>query len=112
MSATEDYGLETQGPRAVAINVEIDDDLRREGLAREIVHAVQGARKNAGLEVEDRIELSLSGDEELVKAAQELNDYVAEETLAMELEFGGEIDGHVETAAIDGQNLTISLTKA
>ncbi len=112
MSAREGYALESQGSRAVAINVEIDDELRREGIAREIVHAVQGARKNAGLEVEDRIELSLSGDGKLIKAARELSNYIAEETLATGLEFDGEIDGHIETAEVDNQSLTINLKRA
>ena len=67
-------------------NLELDDELRREGLAREVVHAVQAARKNAGLEVEDRIALTLGGDEELLDAARAHEDYVAGETLATSLE--------------------------
>ena len=46
------------GTHAVALNLELDDELRREGLAREVVHAVQNARKDAGLNVEDRIALT------------------------------------------------------
>ena len=51
------YQLEREGSHAVALELELDDELRREMLAREIVHAVQNARKTAGLHVEDRIEL-------------------------------------------------------
>ena len=54
----EGYQVERSGTHAVALNLELDDELRREGLAREVVHAVQAARKNAGLDVEDRIALS------------------------------------------------------
>src|SRR6185295_3904282 len=61
MRPLEGYQLEREGSHAVALELELDDELRREGLAREIVHAIQNARKNAGLEVEDRIELRLGG---------------------------------------------------
>ena len=77
MQPLEGYQLEREGSHAVALELELDDELRREGLAREVVHAVQNARKAAGLEVEDRIELALGGDEELLAAAREHEDYVA-----------------------------------
>ena len=70
------------GTHAVALDLELDDELRREGLAREIVHAVQAARKAAGLRVEDRIALALGGDAGLLEAARALEDYVTRETLA------------------------------
>ena len=57
MQPLEGYQLEREGSHAVALELELDEELRREGLAREIVHAVQNARKGAGLQVEDRIEL-------------------------------------------------------
>ena len=63
MQPLEGYQLEREGSHAVALDLALDDELRREGLAREIVHAVQGARKDAGLDVEDRIALTLGGDE-------------------------------------------------
>ncbi len=55
----EGYEVEAEAGHAVALALELDEELRREGLAREIVHAVQIARKDAGLEITDRIELSL-----------------------------------------------------
>ena len=71
MQPLDGYQLEREGSHAVALELELDDELRREGLAREIVHAIQNARKAAGLEVEDRIELVLGGDDELLEAARE-----------------------------------------
>ena len=82
----EGYQVERSGTHAVALNLELDDELRREGLAREVVHAVQAARKDAGLNVEDRIALTLGGDEELLEAARAHEDYVAGETLATSLD--------------------------
>ena len=52
----EGYEVEAEAGHAVALQLELDDELRREGLAREIVHAVQNARKAAGLEITDRID--------------------------------------------------------
>ena len=51
------YEVEAEAGHAVALQLELDDELRQEGLAREIVHAVQIARKEAGLEITDRIAL-------------------------------------------------------
>jgi isoleucyl-tRNA synthetase len=92
----------------VALQLELDDELRREGLAREIVHAVQNARRDAGLEVSDRIELSLGGDEELLDAARAHARYIAAETLAAEVGFEG-ADG--ASAKIDGHELRIGVAK-
>jgi isoleucyl-tRNA synthetase len=106
----EGYQVERSGTHAVALNLEIDDELRREGLAREVVHAVQSARKNAGLDVEDRITLALGGDEELLAAAREHQDYVAGETLATSVEFDGSQGD--ERAEIEGRPLLISVRLA
>ena len=57
LAPLQDYQLEREGSHAVALELSIDDDLRREGLAREIVHAVQLARRDAGLDISDRIDL-------------------------------------------------------
>ena len=59
------YEVEAEAGHAVALQLELDDELLREGMAREIVHAVQNARKAAGLDITDRIELTLGGDDEL-----------------------------------------------
>ena len=66
----EGYQVEAAGTHAVALNVELDDALVQEGLAREVVHAVQAARKDAGLEISDRISLTLGGSEPVVEAAR------------------------------------------
>jgi isoleucyl-tRNA synthetase len=105
----EGYRLEREGSHAVALELELDDALRREGLAREVVHAVQNARKAAGLEVEDRITLQLSGDDELLAAAREHESYVAGETLATEVGYGAS-DG--AAATIEGRELRIEVQRA
>jgi isoleucyl-tRNA synthetase len=96
----EGYEVEASAGHAVALALELDEELLREGLAREIVHAVQIARKEAGLEITDRIELDLGGDEELLGAARDHEAYLAGEVLATAVRYeaaggaGAEIDGH------------------
>jgi isoleucyl-tRNA synthetase len=89
MKAPEGYSVEREGAHAVALDLTIDEDLLREGRSREIVHAVQNARKTAGLEVEDRIELALAGDPALIGAARAHADYIRGETLALALGLRG-----------------------
>jgi isoleucyl-tRNA synthetase len=105
----EGYQVERSGTHAVALNLELDDALRGEGLAREVVHAVQAARKSAGLNVEDRITLALGGDAELLDAARAHEDYVAGETLATVLSYDGADDAAAE---IEGRELRISVERA
>ena len=97
MHAPEGFAVEREGTHAVALELAIDDELLREGRARDIVHAVQNARRNAGLAVEDRIELSLDGDEPLLEAAREHGEYISGETLAISIQ----LDGASSDAAMD-----------
>ncbi len=122
----EGFAVEREGAHAVALDLTVDEDLRREGRAREIVRAVQNARKNAGLAVEDRIALTLDCDPELLDAAREHRDYIAGETLAVGLSLDGEgaagtaeaagaseaAEEHREQAKVDGLALTIALARA
>jgi isoleucyl-tRNA synthetase len=102
------YEVEAEAGHAVALQLELDDELRQEGLAREIVHAVQIARKEAGLEITDRITLSLSGDEELLAAARTHEQYLAGEVLATSVAYEA-TEG--ASAKIDGRDLKIDLTR-
>jgi isoleucyl-tRNA synthetase len=109
MSPLEGYQLEREGSHAVALDLELDDELVREGLAREIVHAVQNARKTAGLEVADRIELALGGDEELLEAARAYEPYLAGETLAVAVSYDSVSNG--EEATVKGRPLYIAVER-
>jgi isoleucyl-tRNA synthetase len=118
MRAPDGYSVEREGSHAVALDLAIDAELLRDGRAREIVHAVQNARKSASLQVEDRIELSLGGDEALIDAALAHRDYLVGETLAVSLTLregppdGESANGYAEQSTIDGLPLTISLRRA
>jgi isoleucyl-tRNA synthetase len=104
------YEVEAEAGHAVALQLELDEELRREGLAREIVHAVQNARKAAGLEVTDRIELALSGDPELIEAARAHESYLTGEVLARSLTYGSA--GAGASTKVDGRELSISVSRA
>jgi isoleucyl-tRNA synthetase len=117
MRAPEGYSVEREGAHAVALDLEIDGDLRREGHAREIVHAVQNARKTAGLQVEDRIELALDGAPELLDAAATHSDYITGETLAQNVDLSdraaqeaARLD-YSEQSEVDGLPLSIALSR-
>ncbi len=103
----EGYQVERAGTHAVALNLELDDELRSEGLAREVIHAVQGARKSAGLNVEDRIALTLGGDETLLDATRAHEAYVAGETLATSVRYDGSASG--SETQIEGLRLLIGV---
>ncbi len=108
MAPLEGYQLEREGSHAVALELALDPELRREGLAREIVRAVQEARKRAGLDVSDRIALTLGGDGELLDAARAFEAYVTGETLATTVAY----DGGGDAAAIDGRELLIGVARS
>jgi isoleucyl-tRNA synthetase len=110
MKPLEGYQVEREGSHAVALQLEIDASLRAEGLARDVVRAVQQRRQDAGLEVSDRIKLILDGDAELLDAVRVHHDYVAGETLALEISYA-DLDG-AEPVMIDGRPLKIGIAVA
>jgi isoleucyl-tRNA synthetase len=112
MAPLEGYGLEREGSHAVALELALDDGLIREGQAREIVHAVQNARREAGLEISDRIALDLSGNSALVDAARAHEGYITGETLATSVTYGERKLASVTNVTIDGDALQIALERA
>ena len=82
-----------------------------EGWAREIVRAIQRARQDAGLEVTDRIALTLDGDDSLLDAARAHEDYIAGETLAVRVSYES-LDGSVAPVDIDGRVLRVAVALA
>jgi isoleucyl-tRNA synthetase len=73
---------------------------------------VQAARKNAGLAVEDRIELSLVGDDDLLAAVRAHESYVTTETLATTLSYDGTLGQPGGSVSIDGRTINIALARA
>ena len=82
----EGYQVEREGTVAVAIATELSAELVSEGLARELVHHVQNTRKSAGYEIDDRIQLKVSGPAEVAQMLNMHGEWVKKETLAVSLE--------------------------
>jgi isoleucyl-tRNA synthetase len=80
--AAEGFACAEDGGYLVELDTALSDELVDEGWAREVIRSVQDARKQAGLEVSDRIELGISGSKAVEKALEAHRDYVMTETLA------------------------------
>lgn len=85
-SSAEGYACAEDMGYLAAFDTSLDDALIDEGLAREVVRSVQDARKQAGLEVSDRIVLGVTGSDDVERALAAHRDYVMNETLAVEWE--------------------------
>jgi isoleucyl-tRNA synthetase len=85
----------TDGPLTVALDVTLTEELRQEGLARELVNRLQNLRKDSGLEVQDRISVTLaaSAPAELQVAVASFGDYIREEVQALRLDFVPDVAG-------------------
>ena len=81
-TSAEGYSSAEEGGYLVGLDTSLTEALKREGLARELVRTVQEARKQAGLDVSDRITLRIEGTPEVAAALDAHRDYVMEETLA------------------------------
>ena len=109
MEPLEGYEVEASSGYAVALSVELDEELISEGMAREIVRAVQNARKEAGFEVSDRIDLRLGGDPELIAAAREHAEYIGLETLSEEI--GWDPDEGASSITIEDRELVLAVQR-
>jgi isoleucyl-tRNA synthetase len=107
------WGVASDGAITVALDLEPDEELRREGLARELIRAVQDLRKSAGLEVADRIVLGVEASPEVSAALDPHRDFLAQEVLAVELSWGSV---HQPAGAadvdLDGSSVRITLRRA
>jgi isoleucyl-tRNA synthetase len=109
----EGWGVASEGGMTVALELEVTPDLRREGLARELIRLVQDARKAAGFEVSDRIALGLETSGEAAEAFAAHRDVVAGETLAVQVDdVVTEADAFRQEAQVDGIPVVISVRRA
>jgi isoleucyl-tRNA synthetase len=104
--------LESSTTTSVKLDTKITPPLKREGMVRELIRNVQSARKQAGLQVDDRIMLSLSTTaDELRQAIEDHSELIKTETLANELVFDRQLSFET-SCAIDDAPLTISIQKS
>jgi len=76
----------------VALDITLTPELKKEGIARELVNRIQNYRKDSGLEVIDQIEILLKNEEQLEEAVSDNRKYILSETLAKKLEFVSTIE--------------------
>ena len=108
----EGYAVAQESGYTVALDTAITPDLADEGLARELVHRLQTLRKDAGFEIADRITVSYQGDEDVRRVMSRFADYVAVETLAVELKEGSAPDGaYAEQQKLDGQEVMLAVRR-
>ena len=97
----EGWLVANEGSLTVALDVTISEDLRKEGIARELVNRIQNLRKDSGYEVTDRIDVILQKDEKIVDAVQKNMAYIKAETLTEELEIKDQINNGIEVVFDD-----------
>jgi len=97
----EGWLVANEGSLTVALDVTITEELRKEGIARELVNRIQNLRKDSGFEVTDRIDVLLQKDDNIVTAINTNISYIKAETLTEELEIIERIDNGIEIAFDD-----------
>jgi isoleucyl-tRNA synthetase len=107
---TGGWGTASGGGVTVALDLEITPELAREGLAREVVRLVQDARREAGLDVTDRIELTLEAEGPVADAVEAHGGWIAGEVLASRLDVAPV--GEAPVREIDGYRVGLALRRA
>ena len=103
----EGLSVASGGGQTIALDLNLNNDLVNEGIAREIVNRVQNIRKSKGLEVTDKIEINIKSSAKLENAINSNLEYVKGETLAIKLYFSEKLD---EGEIIEFDNITTTIT--
>jgi len=101
------WQVASDGKLTVALDTSLTDDLRHEGIARELVNRIQNLRKSSEFDVTDRISITLNDDERLKPVVEKFGDYIKEETLADSISFSSSTEG-MEAFEIN-EELTVSI---
>ncbi len=100
-----------EGTLTVALEVTITEELRKEGIARELINRIQNLRKSSGLEITDKITIELTKNSSTDSAVDEYNGYICKQVLATSLKLVDEIEGG-EELEFDGFNLMVKISRA
>jgi len=102
----------SEGKLTVALDITLTDELRAEGVARELINRIQNIRKDSGLEVTDKIRVEIEQKELVADAVARYADYIGSQTLAVEVKSSAEPQGEVVVATdIDEEPLRIAVTR-
>jgi isoleucyl-tRNA synthetase len=105
----EGMAVANEGDITVALDLHLDADLKREGLAREMVHVIQNLRKENGFDVSDRITITYSGSDEVAGAVGQFQEYIQGETLCTSLERVDAVDGNA--VDLEGHSVVFDVEK-
>ncbi len=97
----EGWLVASSGPLTVALDITIDENLKNEGIARELVNRIQNLRKESGFEVTDKIDLSILKDGHIENAIAKNEQYLKSETLTAELKYEDHLEKGIEVAFDD-----------
>lgn len=106
----EGWLVASSGPLTVALDITIDEALRKEGIARELVNRIQNIRKESGFEVTDKIDIKILKDGFVENAVSSNEDYIKTETLTAELNFEEKLDEGI-AIAFDEVNTKLFIQK-
>ena len=102
----------SEGKLTVALDITITDELRREGVARELINRIQNIRKESGFEVTDKIRVEIEQKELVAGAIEYFADYIASQTLAVEVKASAAPEGGVVVdSEVDDEPLKIAVTR-
>ena len=103
------WSVASEGNVTVALDINLTDELRQEGIARDVVNRVQNLRKDMGLDVQDKIKISIQKSDELINAALTANkEYICEETQALTLDILDIVNNATEVE-MDDLNLFVKI---
>ena len=101
--------VSNEGKLTVALEIELNDELRNEGMARELISRIQNLRKESGLEITDRIHVTLAPNEKVEKAVAGFADYIQSQVLALDITLA---DNDGAESEIDDFKINIKIVKA
>ena len=105
------WTVANEGSVTVALDITITEELKNEGVAREIIKAIQTQRKESGLEITDRIQVQIVNSPLVSSVVEKFGDYISAQVLANSIELVDSLEGALEVS-LDGETVLLSLSKA
>ncbi len=104
--------VSNEGNLTVALDITVTDELRREGMARELVNRIQNVRKSKNFDITDKVLVSISPDERINDAVEAYGDYIAHQVLALDITLEPVEGDDAIVLDMDGWNLNVKVDKA
>lgn len=101
----------TEGKLTIALDITVTPELRNEGVARELINRIQNLRKDSGFDVTDRISAHIERLPEVEEAMAGFKDYIASQTLALEIVLDDNVEGGADVEWLDDRRIKIKLAR-